>query len=142
MNINNIYQDIILEHNKYPRNYYKMKDANLYLKGDNPLCGDNLEIFCITGKNIIQDISFYGNGCAISKASASIMTYLVKKNTTHNVLKIFKTFHRFLIGKGNDLYKIKKLEPLLVFGNIKKKPSRLKCAMLAWYTLKALIEHK
>jgi len=141
MNRTSIYQEIIREHNQNPQNYYKMKNANIYLKGSNPLCGDNLEIFCIKKNDIIQEISFHGHGCAISKASASIMTTVIKRCTSGNALKIFKVFHRFMTGSGNEIYKIKHLKDLLVFKSIIKVPTRVKCAMLAWYTLKSVIEY-
>jgi nitrogen fixation NifU-like protein len=140
--MNKIYNQIILDHNKYPHNYYKMKNANFYLKGDNPLCGDQLEIFCYIEKNIIQNISFYGHGCAISKASASIMTYIITNKTIADALKIFKLFHKFLIGEGKDMYRLRNLTALLIFEHIKKTPMRLKCAMLPWHTLKLLLEKK
>lgn len=140
MVINEIYQNIILDHNNNPRNYHKMKNANIYCNGHNPLCGDKIDIFCFKKNKIIYDISFFGIGCAISKASASIMTCILKKSTINNSLKIFKLFHEFLINKSNNLYKVSYLKDLRAFKYIKTTPVRIKCAMLAWHTFKTMLD--
>lgn len=138
-----LYQDVILEHNKNPKNFYRMKNATNYSKGINPLCGDNIEIFCYVKNSKIQNISFYGRGCAISKASASIMINIVNGKEINEVLKFFEIFKKFLTSKSNDLYNVRKAKDLLIFENIKKTPMRIKCAMLSWYALKgALINSK
>jgi len=145
MNINDLYQDTILEHNRAPRNHYRMKNATNYYKGINPFCGDIIEVFCYIEENKIKNISFWGNGCAISKASASIMMHIVKGYTIKNTIQLLHLFHEFLINpnKNKNLVNLneKISKALLIFKGVKRFPSRIKCATLAWHTLKSAIEN-
>jgi len=138
MIIDELYQDVILEHNSNPINFYRMKNATHYSKGYNPFCGDYIEIFCSIQLNKIDRISFFGEGCAISKASASIMIKLIEKNTIKEALGIFSIFHKFLIHKKNDITSYTK--ELAIFRGVKKFPLRIKCATLAWHTFRSSIK--
>jgi nitrogen fixation NifU-like protein len=138
MIIDELYQDVILEHNSNPKNFYRMKDANHYSKGYNPFCGDYIEIFCNIQSNKINKISFFGEGCAISKASASIMIGFVEKRTVKEGLGIFLVFHKFLTNKRIDIPN--NVKELSIFSGVKKFPLRIKCATLAWHTFKDAVK--
>jgi len=133
-----LYQELILDHNKNPQNFYKMKNAPQQLKGFNPLCGDQITIYLKMNKKTIKDISFQGSGCAISKASASLMTLTLKGKNKTEIKKIFKQFEQ-LIKKGQDNSSLGKLSS---FAGLYKFPSRFKCAFLAWATLAEIIQIK
>jgi len=139
--LRDLYQDVILEHSKAPRNYRELPAANHRAEGFNPLCGDRLTVYVTTEGDAIRDISFQGSGCAISKASASMMTQMVKGKTTAEAEKLFRRFHDLVTGhaaaNGNvDLGK------LAVFAGVSEYPARVKCATLAWHTLHAALEGK
>jgi len=138
MIINELYQDVILEHNSKPINYYRMKDATHYSKGYNPFCGDNIEVFCFVSNNVIEKISFFGEGCAISKASASMMMSLIERQTIKEAMQIFAKFHKFLTGQNNSLDKYN--QDLIIFKGVKNFPLRIKCATLAWHALRSSIK--
>jgi nitrogen fixation NifU-like protein len=139
--INDLYQDIILEHNQTPFNFYKMKKATNYFKGFNPFCGDQIEIFCNIKKHTIKEISFWSQGCAISKASASIMTSLLQNCTIPEALDMFSLFYQYLtINKKVKL--TYKMRELVVFQRIRHFPIRIKCASLPWHTMKSALEKK
>jgi nitrogen fixation NifU-like protein len=138
MIIDELYQDVILEHNNNPTNYRRIKNATHYSKGYNPFCGDYIEIFCNIQKKVIEEVSFFGEGCAISKASASIMMNLIEKKTTREALEIFSMFHKFLMNKKSVLNLHSK--ELKIFEGVKKFPLRIKCATLAWHTLRSAIK--
>ena len=133
-----LYKELILDHNKNPQNFYKMKNATQQLKGFNPLCGDQITIYLKINKKNIKDISFQGSGCAISKASASLMTLTLKGKTKTEIKKIFKEFEQ-LIKNGQGPSSLGKL---LSFAGLHKFPSRFKCAFLAWSTLAELLQIK
>ncbi len=134
-----LYQEVILDHNKRPRNFHRMEEANRHAEGYNPLCGDHLTVYLhLEGDRIVQ-LSFEGNGCAISKASASLMTEGLKGKTLEEAQSLFKKFHKMVTGSPGspadpDLGK------LAVFAGVCEFPSRVKCASLAWHTLNSALE--
>lgn len=135
-----IYQQMILDHNRSPHNFRELKNPTLKAEGYNPLCGDHLWIYLKTdadGK--IEDVSFQGSGCAISKASASMMTVSLKGKTKEEAKAIFKEFHGLITGEL-EAADSKLLGKLKVFAGICRYPSRVKCAGLAWHTLQGAID--
>lgn len=137
-----LYQEVILDHSKHPKNYHKMEDATHKAEGFNPLCGDHFYLYLKVEDGIIKDISFEGAGCAISKASASIMTSMVKGKTVEEAEKIFKNFHSFVTGKVDKDFDPNSLGKLAVFSGVSEFPVRVKCATLAWHTLINALENK
>lgn len=135
-----LYQEIILDHNQHPRNFGSLKDANTKGEGLNSLCGDEITVELIMHNNVIQDISFSGGGCAITKASASIMTTLVKDKTKEEALALFDHFHRILT-EGCPM-KCHNVDKLCVFQSVRKYPLRVKCATLPWHALKDALNNK
>jgi len=135
-----LYQDVILEHSKAPRNYRELASANHKAEGYNPLCGDHFTIYLTLDGDKIQDVSFQGSGCAISKASASMMTQSVKGKSKEEAEKIFERFHKLVTGEGNG--DREELGKLAVFAGVSEFPVRVKCATLAWHTLQAALEGK
>jgi nitrogen fixation protein NifU and related proteins len=136
-----LYQEIILEHNKNPRNFKKLPEATQMLEGYNPLCGDHYTLYFKIVDDTIIDISFEGSGCAISKASASVMTTLLKGKTKTEAEKIFETFHSLVIGELKDV-SLETLGKLAAFAGVSEFPARVKCASLAWHTMHNAIEAK
>lgn len=133
-----LYQEVILDHNKNPQNFHKMPGANRHAEGYNPLCGDQLEVFVKTDGDKISDISFEGHGCAISKASASLMTSFLKGKSAAEVDQVFEKFHQMVTGEpGTE--PDPELGKLAVFAGVCEFPSRVKCASLAWHTLKSAL---
>ena len=134
-----LYQSVILDHNRTPRNYRRMEDANRWAEGNNPLCGDQLTVWLrVAPDDTITDVSFQGSGCAISKASASLMTTAVKGKGRDEALALFDRFHGVVTGTlpadaGN-------LGKLAVFSGVAQFPIRVKCASLSWHALKAALE--
>ncbi len=136
-----LYQDLILDHQKNPRNFGELAGANRHADGFNPLCGDKIALdLKLDPQGVIEDIKFKGSGCAISKASASMMTAALKGKSAKEAEKIFHGFHDMVMGKegakGQDLGKLK------VFAGVKEYPARVKCASLAWHTLEAALHDK
>jgi nitrogen fixation NifU-like protein len=135
-----LYQDVILEHNRSPRNFRRMEDTALHAEGRNPLCGDQLTVWVKLDGDVITDVSFHGSGCAISKASASLMTTAIKGKTRAEVERLFERFHGVVTGtlpgdaQGGELGK------LAVFSGISAFPLRVKCATLSWHALRAALE--
>lgn len=133
-----LYQEVILDHSKSPRNFRFPEDANCEAQGDNPLCGDNLTIKLVLDGDTIVDIGFQGSGCAISQAAASTMTEMVKGKGTVEINKIFANYHDVVMGKAEideDL-----LGKLAVFAGVAEFPMRVKCATLAWHTMQQAIK--
>ncbi len=130
-----IYQQVILDHNKSPRNYKVLTGATNTAEGYNPLCGDHINIYAIVENNIVTDLSFQGNGCAISKSSASIMTTVLKGKTVQEAEALFNKFHDFIMGKLPADADISDLGKLAIFEGVKEFPVRIKCATLAWHTV-------
>jgi len=137
--LNDLYQQVILDHSKSPRNFHKLEGANRTAQGHNPLCGDNITLYLLMDGETIKDIAFLGSGCAISKASASILTTALKGKTKSEVKGLFDKVHRMVTSgstNGEDLGK------LAVFAGVHKFPARVKCAILPWHAAVAAIEGK
>jgi nitrogen fixation protein NifU and related proteins len=131
-----IYQQIILEHNKKPRNFRQLEGATHSAEGFNPLCGDHIWIYLIVDENgVILDVTFQGQGCAICKASASMMTVSIRGGTMVSAQKMFGEFHSLLLGEWDPETKEHTLGKLKIFAGIWQYPSRVKCASLAWHTM-------
>ncbi len=133
-----LYQEVILDHNRRPRNFTALDAANRTAEGYNPLCGDRLTVFARVEDGIVREVTFLGSGCAISKASASLMTDSVKGRTTEQALALFDAFHRMVTsaaaGEPDPA-----LGKLAVLAGVRAFPARVKCASLAWHTLKAAL---
>ncbi|HEY9746118.1 MAG TPA: SUF system NifU family Fe-S cluster assembly protein [Oculatellaceae cyanobacterium] len=137
---NELYQQIILEHNKKPRNFKVVESANAYSLGKNPLCGDQFAVYTkLDAEGKIEDIGFQGDGCAISKASASLMTNAVKGKTRDEALQMKEEFQQLLTGQL-DATDEHHLGRLTILAGVKEYPVRVKCATLAWHTLAAALE--
>lgn len=137
--INELYQETILEHNKNPRNFREMTDADKKALGNNPLCGDALQVFVALEGDTISDVAFKGSGCAISKASASMMTQAVKGRTTHEAEELFSEFTRMVRGEMDEESEENHLGRLRIFAGVREFPARVKCASLSWHTLNAAL---
>ena len=141
-----LYQDVILDHNKSPRNFGKLEDSRKgegrvrHADGHNPLCGDRLTLYVVTDGETIRDIKFEGSGCAISKASASLMTEAIKGKPLAESEKLFQSFHDLLTGDPSVKAEASaELGKLAVFEGVREFPVRVKCATLAWHTLQAAL---
>jgi nitrogen fixation protein NifU and related proteins len=134
-----LYQNVILEHNRSPRNYRVMDDADRRAEGNNPLCGDQLTVWLKLDGDVISDVAFQGLGCAISRASASLMTAAVKGKSRQEAEELFERFHRMVTGKPESAAP-ETLGKLAVFSGVSEYPTRVKCASLPWHTLKAALE--
>ena len=131
-----LYQQVILEHNKKPRNFHEMEDSTHNCHGYNPLCGDDYEIYLKVGEdNIVLDASFIGSGCAISKASASLMTVFLKNKTVDELRIVFKEFDKMVLGDFDREKEEHHLGKLNLFMGVREFPSRIKCASLSWHTM-------
>jgi nitrogen fixation NifU-like protein len=138
--LRDLYQEVILEHSKAPRNYKALEAANHKAEGYNPLCGDRFTVYLEMDGDKIREIGFQGAGCAISKASASMMTQSVKGKTKAEAEKIFHRFHELVTGHSHA--DEAELGKLAVFSGVSEFPMRVKCATLAWHTLEAALEGK
>ena len=136
--LRDLYQEVILEHSKAPRNYKEPAGSNHKAEGYNPLCGDRFTVFLEMDGDTIRDIGFQGAGCAISKASASMMTQSVKGKTKAQAQQIFEQFHELVTGHSHEHET--GLGKLAVFSGVSEFPMRVKCATLAWHTLQAALE--
>lgn len=136
--LRDLYQQVILDHNRSPRNFKTLEDANRRADGDNPICGDKFTLYLRVEDGVIDDIGFQGTGCAISKASASLLTTVVKGKTIEEADELFDRFHNMVTGNGEADRKA--LGKLAVFGGVREFPARVKCAVLAWHTLRAALE--
>lgn len=132
-----LYQEVILDHNRRPRNFRAIEGANRHAEGYNPLCGDRLSLYLKIEGDVIKDASFQGSGCAISKASASMMTDNVKGKTLDEARAMFDEFHQMVMGHGGP--HPERLGKLAVFEGVRNYPARVKCASLAWHTLRAAV---
>jgi len=136
-----LYQQVILEHNKRPKNYMKLEPCTHQAEGYNPLCGDHLNVYLrVNAEGVIEELSFLGDGCAISKASASMMTMSLKGKTVEAARSLFDEFHQLLTRELDPLKDAHHLAKLTVFSGIWKYPSRVKCAVLAWRTMKGALD--
>jgi len=137
MELSALYQDVILEHNRSPRNFHRMDDADGHAEGRNPLCGDQLTVWLKLSGDRVSDVSFEGSGCAISKASASLMTDCLKGCPVADACTLFERFHR-MVTTPPDV-DVEDLGKLSAFAGVRAFPVRVKCASLAWHTLKAAL---
>lgn len=135
--LDDLYQEVILDHNKSPRNYRVMADANRKAEGYNPLCGDHVTVYLHLEDGVIRDVSFQGSGCAISKASASMMTAELKGKSEAAAEELFENVHKMLTGTVND--GAEKIGKLKILSGVSKFPARVKCASLAWHTVNAAL---
>ncbi|HET6842349.1 MAG TPA: SUF system NifU family Fe-S cluster assembly protein [Candidatus Angelobacter sp.] len=135
--LRDLYQEVILEHSKRPRNFRVPQGANRKAEGYNPLCGDHFTVYLDVENGAIRDIGFEGEGCAISKASASMMTQILKGKTTAEAGAMFEKFHALVTGKNGVPEELGKLA---VFAGVSEFPVRVKCASLAWHALHAALE--
>ena len=138
--LSELYQQVILDHNKKPRNFHKLENANRRADGYNPLCGDQLNVYLHVEGDQVQDVSFEGSGCAISKASASMMTQAVKGKTRAEAETLFKEFHRMATGELDEENEPNHLGKLKIFAGVRDFPARVKCATLSWHTMRAALE--
>ena len=134
-----LYQAVILDHNKKPRNFGELTQANRAAHGDNPLCGDKLRVELRVEDDVVREVAFTGSGCAISTASASLMTEAVKGRPLAEVTRLFDAFHELVAGAGTGAAG-DGLGKLAVFAGVREFPIRVKCATLAWHTLRAALE--
>ena len=139
--LDELYQEVILDHNKSPRNFREIADANRRSEGYNPLCGDHVTVYVNLADGVIQDISFKGSGCAISKASASMMTTELKSKTQAEAERVFDSVHKMLTGEmGGQEDELERLGKLKILSGVCKFPARVKCASLAWHTVNAALK--
>lgn len=137
--LSDLYQEVILDHSRKPHNYHTMPDASRHAEGYNPLCGDQVTVYLKLEGDRIVDVSFQGNGCAISKSSASVMTDLVKGKTKEETQELFERF-RHLVTDANAP-KPEETDKLAVFSGVAEFPTRVKCAVLAWHTLRSALDN-
>jgi nitrogen fixation NifU-like protein len=137
-----LYQQVILDHNKSPRNLGKLESANQNAEGYNPLCGDKVNIYIEMDNDVIKDISFQSSGCAISRASSSLMSSAIKGKTREEAEKLFNLFHDLITGKLDEKKSFEELGKLAVFAGVKDFPSRVKCASLPWHTMINALRNK
>src|ERR687886_1212581 len=137
--LSELYQQFILDHNKKPRNFRKIEDANRTADGYNPLCGDQLSVYMQLEDDVVKDISFEGSGCAISKAAASMMTQSVKGKTRAEAEALFDEFHRMVTGELDEEAEPNHLGRLKIFAGVREFPARVKCASLSWHTMHAAL---
>ena len=137
--LSELYQQVILDHNKKPRNFRRMEEANRTAEGFNPLCGDQLTVYLVMDEGVVRDVSFEGSGCAISKAAASMMTQSVKGKTREEAELLFDEFHRMVTGELDESSVPNRLGNLKIFAGVRDFPARVKCASLSWHTLHAAL---
>jgi nitrogen fixation NifU-like protein len=140
MDLRELYQEVILDHNKRPRNFRVPDPVNRRAEGYNPLCGDKITVFLYIDGNVIRDLGFQGTGCAISKASASMMTDALKGKSLEEADEFFGKFHTMLTAPATSEVEMDALGKLAVLSGVREYPMRVKCASLAWHTLKAAMQ--
>ena len=140
--LSDLYQQVILDHNKKPRNFKRLESANRSADGHNPLCGDQLTVYLELEGDVIKDVSFEGSGCAISKAAASMMTQTVKGKTYAEAEMLFHEFHRMVKGELDTETEPNSLGRLKIFAGVRDYPARVKCASLSWQTMHAALENE
>ena len=137
--LRDLYQSVILDHNKRPRNFGAPDRANRHAEGNNPLCGDQLALHVVLEDGVVADVGFEGRGCAISRASASLMTEAVKGRSAQEAMKLFDAFHALVTSDPRGEPGGAGLGKLAVFGGVREFPLRVKCATLCWHTLRAAL---
>ena len=137
--LSELYQEILLEHNSKPRNFRKLEQATQSAEGYNPLCGDRITLYLSLEDGVIADVAFQGSGCAISRASASMLTQSIKGQSVAKAQEIFQAFHKMLTEPGAELdYDV--LGDLETLSGVVAFPTRIKCAVLAWHTMQAALD--
>jgi nitrogen fixation protein NifU and related proteins len=139
--LSELYQQVILDHNKKPRNFRKPQTFNRSAQGNNPLCGDQLTVYLQLENGLVTDVAFEGSGCAISKAAASMMTQALKGKTTDETEKLFQEFHH-MVTDDPDAEINESLGNLRIFSGVREFPVRVKCATLPWHTFKAALANQ
>lgn len=139
--LRDLYQEVIFDHNRNPRNFRVMENADRKVEGFNPLCGDRLTLYLKMDGDTITDASFQGSGCAISTASVSLMTEIVKGKTEQEAEDLFKKFHEMTTGKAEQI-NLEAVGKLAVLAGVREYPARVKCATLAWHTLDAALKNE
>jgi nitrogen fixation protein NifU and related proteins len=140
--LNDLYQEVILDHNKNPRNFREIENADKTADGNNPLCGDALRVYVKMEDDKVKDVAFKGSGCAISKASASMMTQAVKGKTRQETELLFDEFHKMVTGDLDIEEDENHLGKLKIFAGVLEFPARVKCASLSWHTLHAALNEE
>lgn len=140
--LSELYQQVILDHNKKPRNFRVMEAANRRAEGYNPLCGDQLTVYMDLEGDTVRDVSFEGSGCAISKASASMMTQALKGKSLEEAETLFNEFHGMVTGELDEENEPNHLGRLTIFSGVREFPARVKCATLSWHTMHAALKGK
>ena len=144
LDLRDLYQEVILDHNKRPRNFGVLEEADRTAEGYNPLCGDKLTLYLQFDGEVIRDVRFDGSGCAISKASASLMTESIKGKSLKEVEALFERFQGMVTADSDSSPNTDQLGKLSVFAGVREYPARVKCAVLAWHTLRSAfsLDHK
>ncbi len=137
--LSDLYQEVILDHNKNPRNFREIENADKRADGHNPLCGDQLQVYLSMEDDKVKDVAFKGSGCAISKASASMMTQAVKGKTKEQADVLFAEFRRMVMGEIDAEREENSLGKLKIFAGVREFPARVKCASLSWHTVHAAL---
>ena len=140
--LSELYQQVILDHNKKPRNFRRLPNANRIAEGSNPLCGDQLTVYLDLENEAINEITFEGSGCAISKAAASMMTQAVKGKSKNEAEQLFTEFHQMVTGELDEETTANQLGNLRIFAGVREFPVRVKCASLPWHTMHAALTNK
>lgn len=140
--LRHLYQEVILDHSKAPRNFHKLAQGNREAEGYNPLCGDRLTLYLQVADDVVQDVAFEGSGCAISTASASMMTEALKGKTVQEAEQLFHKFHEMVTTCPMTEPNTEGLGKLAVFAGVREFPTRVKCATLAWHTLQSACEDR
>jgi nitrogen fixation NifU-like protein len=136
--LRDLYQEVILDHNRAPRNFRRLGGPSRSAKGDNPLCGDRITVYVDLDGEVIRDVAFEGDGCAIDRAAASLMTTAVKGKSVADAERLFESYHRMVTGSG-DVDPEGSLGKLAVLAGVREFPIRVKCATLPWHTLRAAL---
>lgn len=137
-----LYQEVILDHHRHPRNFKKLETANRSIEGYNPLCGDRITVYVLLEDDVIKDIAFEGAGCAICTASASVMTEMIKGKTAAEAEEMFGKFHDLVTGDPSEKANTEGLGKIAVFFGVREFPVRVKCAILPWHTVRAALKGK
>jgi nitrogen fixation NifU-like protein len=137
-----LYQEVILDHHRHPRNFKKLETANRSIEGYNPLCGDRITVYVLLEDDVIRDIAFEGAGCAICTASASVMTETLKGKTIAEAEELYGKFHDLVTGDPSEKPSTEGLGKIAVFFGVREFPVRVKCATLPWHTVRAALEGK
>lgn len=140
--LRDLYQEVILDHSRHPRNERRPEGANRHADGHNPLCGDRITVYARVEDGVLVDVGFEGKGCAISSASASMMTECLRGLTESEATSLFERFHELVTGKSDPSSAPAGVGKLAVFSGVREFPIRVKCATLAWHTLRAALDGK